>query len=454
MLVTLVAGYRGQNQEVDRYAGWGAAVRRLRDNWGEGQRPTARQLPDYLQDLPEDQRAGALLDLIAEHLSLAWQAGRGTLLDSYLQELGQQLADSASPAAVPADLVEDEFLARYLRPHGDTPCPDDYARGFPGRTDVQALLQPRCLDGGRYVKLHKRGQGAMGEVWEAYDHHLRRLVAIKEPKAAQAKNADVLRRFAEEAHLTAGLEHPGIASVHEFQHQEDAAPFYVMRLVTGQNLSERLRAYHLPPMEREPGKQRLLWHRLLQAFVSTCDALSYAHAQGVLHRDLKPGNIVIGDFGETVILDWGAGQRLARGSAAAAGDKPTGLVVGTPQYMPPEQAGGQADRRSDVFGLGAVLYEMLAAQPPHPWTEGARPADWLRLVREAQFPPPGKVKTSVPPALEAICLKALARKPADRYQSAAELAQEIRCYLGGEPVSVWSESLSAKVWRWFGGGGR
>ncbi len=445
MLVTIVAGFRG-DLVGDRYAGWGAAIRQLRSDWEEGQRPQPRQLRDYAVDLPEDQRAGTLLDLIAEHMRLTWQAGLGILLDSYQHEL--QLGDARF---LPADLVEDEFLARHQQPHGDAPAPDDYARRFPGRSDVLELLQRRCLCAGRYVKLHKRGQGAMGEVWEAYDHHLHRLVAIKEPKTSPTTNNDVLRRFADEAHLTACLEHPGIASVHEYWQQEGAAPFYVMRLVTGKNLSERLSDYHFPPPEREPRVRRLQWQRLLHAFVAACDALAYAHAHGVIHRDLKPGNIVIGDYGETVILDWGAGLRLPHRGSAAAPDKSTVMVVGTPQYMPPEQADGQADFRSDVFGLGAVLYEMLAGQPPYPWPEGARPTDWQSKVRDARFPPPSRVKNSVPPVPEAICLKAMARNPADRYQSPTALADDIRCYLCGEPVAIWQEPWSARVRRWLAG---
>jgi hypothetical protein len=445
MLVSLVGRCGAEvEQEMDRYAAWSAALRRLRYDWGQGRRPHMRQLRDYLQEVPTDQQAEALQDLIAAHLTLTWQSGKGMPLESYLGEFGADFVALASAAAVPADLIEDEFLARYLWPHGDCPHLEEYQRRFPGRDDLTELLRQRCLDGGRYVKLRRRGRGGMAEVWEAYDHHLRRRVAIKEPDAWPAGD-DMLRRFAEEARVTAGLEHPGIVGVHEYRDDGNSRPFYVMRLVNGPTLGERIRDYHELPDDRPPGEQRLLWNRLLHSFVTICDATAYAHAHGVLHRDLKPGNVVVSEFGETVILDWGMGRRLAPGEPAA------GLVVGTPEYMPPEQADGLADVRSDVFGLGAILYELLAGQAPRPWTEGGRPTDWVDAVRHAHFPPPRRLKSETPRALEAICLKALARDPAERYPGAAELAQDVRRYLAGEPVTAWAEPLSARVRRWLGG---
>ena len=456
MLPTIVRAYEAARSRlgVDPYAGWSAAVYQLRSDWEQGSRPGVGPLRDYLDGVPLEHRSEALQDLIAEHLRFAWQAGQGTGLEPYLSEFGHEFVELASLAVVPANLVEDEFLARYVLPHGDTPSVDEYEQRFLSRADVIALLRRRCLDGGRYVKLQKLGQGAMGEVYEAYDRHLRRLVAVKQPREGVAKSADMLHRFGEEARVTAGLEHPAIVSVHE-HYQDDSTPFYVMRLASGQTLGERIGDYHQPLINRTRGEQRLFWNQLVQSFAMVCDAMAYAHARGVLHRDLKPGNIIVGEFGETIILDWGMAKRIplvascssaavstpndcvpARGAATDTCESPANMVVGTPQYMPPEQADGIADTRSDVFGLGAILYEMLAGRPPRAWPEGSRPADWLHQVREARFPPPRRLKRKSPRALEAVCLNALARNPAERYGSAADLAQEMRRYLAGEAVAV------------------
>jgi serine/threonine-protein kinase len=252
--------------------------------------------------------------------------------------------------------------------------------------------------------------------------------------------------------VTAGLEHPGIVSLHEYRQGAGAIPFYVMRLVRGKTLGERIREYHQPPAGRPPLEQHLLWERLLQSLASVCDAISFAHENGILHRDLKPGNVILGEFGEVVVLDWGMARRLSKpgefpARAASGTDPADETIVGTPDYMPPEQANGHADVRSEVFGLGAILYEMLTGRSPHGWAEGARPAEWSRLVQEACFEHPRRLSPATPRPLEAICMKALSQEPGQRYQTAAELARELRCYLAGEPVSAWQEAAMIRAWR-------
>jgi serine/threonine protein kinase len=531
MLAALLARYSAHGRrEVDRYAAWLAAVQQLRDDWENGEHPDVKRLRNHLAGIPEDQRADALQDLIGEHLQLTWQVGRGTRLEEYSAEFGREDAPLASLATVPVELVEDEFLARYQLPHGDMPRASAYQQRFRARADVMELLGRRCLDGGRFVKLHKRGLGAFGEVWEAHDHgcsHSRgadfqsavsqrfqpaeaaeskaraeteapcrleigdtagwkpalpaRRVAIKEPRADLPDKSEAFRRFAEEARATAGLEHPGIVTMREHQPSDGSAPFYVMRLVNGETLGQRIRDFHLPPPDRTPSEQRQRWNHLLECFVMICDAMEHAHARGVLHRDLKPGNIVVepprsvsdlspsplngeraGVRGETVrslsssepvaavILDWGmATRQSSAGELRVQSD--TREVVGTPDYMPPEQLDGIADVRSDVFSLGAILYEILTGRSPHGWTDGARPADWQRLVREAQFPPPRQSRPQTPPALESICLKALARNPESRYQSAAKLAADLRRHLAGDSVSACRQSAWARLLPWLRG---
>ncbi|MCI0539516.1 MAG: serine/threonine protein kinase, partial [Verrucomicrobiales bacterium] len=267
-------------------------------------------------------------------------------------------------------------------------------------------------------------------------------VAIKEPKSSLTNKAEAFRRFAEEARVTAGLGHPSIAALREHQTSDGSAPIFVMRLVNGQTFAERIRDFHQPPVGRTPHEQRLLWNQLVQSFVKVCEAMVHAHARGVLHRDLKPGNVVVEEAGDPVILDWGMATRVSMCGASLD------AVAGTPDYMPPEQADGLADIRSDVFGLGAILYEVLTGRSPHGWSDGARPADWMRIVREAQFQRPRRLRPQAPRALEAICMKSLARAPKDRYQSAVELLEDVRRYLTGERVSAWEEPVWVRAGRW------
>jgi hypothetical protein len=179
VILPLIVHYAEQGQrEVDRYAGWSAAIERLREDWGAGNAPQVSQLRDYLQDIGQNDQAEVLQDLIAEHMRLSWQTGRGTLLEAYMKAHGQEFKCLASAADVSTDLVEDEFLARFSLPHGDKPALAEYEQRFSSRADVVERLQKRYLACGRYVKLQKRGQGAMGDVWFAYDRQLCRKVAI------------------------------------------------------------------------------------------------------------------------------------------------------------------------------------------------------------------------------------------------------------------------------------
>lgn len=248
--------------------------------------------------------------------------------------------------------------------------------------------------GPRYVVGALLGRGGMGAVYQAHDHWLDREVALK-VLAVDAPALGGSERLAAEARLLAQLEHPGIVTVHDRGELADGRAYYVMRLVRGVSL-DRYAA------EAGTGD-------VLRAFLRICDAVAFAHARGIVHRDLKPGNIMIGEFGEALVLDWGIAARVQGTSEAG----------GTPGFMAPEQAmgGSPMDARVDVHGLGAILTAVLPASP------------------------------KAPAALAAISLKAMEHDPDGRYPGVRELAQDVRHWLDNEPVSAHREGLLERAGR-------
>jgi serine/threonine-protein kinase len=243
----------------------------------------------------------------------------------------------------------------------------------------------------------------------------------------------------------------------------DGRPFYAMRLIKGDSLKDAIRAFHAADGPgRDPGERRLALRGLLGRFVAVCNAVAYAHSRGVLHRDLKPGNVMLGPYGETLVVDWGLAKVVGRSAgtdgasegtlrpASASGSDPTrlGSAVGTPAYMSPEQAAGKVEElgpASDVYGLGATLYCLLTGKAP---VEGQDAGEVLRKVQRGDFAPPRQVKRGVPAALEAVCLKAMALRPGDRYGTARALADEVEHWLADEPVSAHREPWPARLARW------
>jgi PAS domain S-box-containing protein len=293
----------------------------------------------------------------------------------------------------------------------------------------------------RYTLTRLHATGGIGRVWLARDAHLGRDVALKELRPERARDPRLCSRFLREAQVTGQLEHPGVVPVYELARRPDSAqPFYTMRFVKGRTLSEAARAYH---QQRAAGRDEPLeLLALLNAFVGVCNTVAYAHSRGVIHRDLKGQNVALGDFGEVIVLDWGLAKVVDRPGAdetltasiqvdpqegsGEADLTAQGQALGTPAYMAPEQAAGRLDLidpRTDVYGLGAILYEILTGQPPF---TGPDTHEVLRKVRHEEPAPPRQLWAGVPPTLETACLRALAKKPADRYASAGDLAQEVQ----------------------------
>jgi len=295
------------------------------------------------------------------------------------------------------------------------------------------------LSGTRYQLLERVARGGMGVVYAALDEMLGRRVAIKVLDVPVA-DGDLARRLNREARVLAHLEHPGIVPVHDVGTLADGRVFYAMKFVEGQRLDK-----HIEAVTSLPDRLRL--------FLRICDAVAFAHARGVLHRDLKPANVMVGAFGEVLVMDWGLAKILREQSAEMPEEDPEatilhaprgtdapadatqatqvtgqGTVLGTPGYMSPEQAAGDVahlDERSDIFSLGAVL-RLLCTAP-------ATANSHLRWRRDK--------------ALEAICAKATESNPASRYVSVSELSADVSRYLDGLPVSARKETIFDKAAR-------
>ena len=257
----------------------------------------------------------------------------------------------------------------------------------------------------RYEILEAVARGGMGTVYRARDRALERTVAVK-VLSAVVERPDVAARMQQEARILAGLEHPGIVPIYDLGVLEDGRMFYVMKLVSGPRLDEH-------------AAQRPLFERL-RLFTRICEPVAFAHAHGVVHRDLKPDNIMIGTFGEVLVMDWGVAQISEIGNRG----EQLSAVVGTRAYMPPEQARGEAvDARADVFALGGILYFLLTGTAPD--------ASVMRGPR----------------ALQAICRKAREGTPAARYPDVASLAADVDRFLAAEPVTALPETITDQVIR-------
>ncbi|HTU22266.1 MAG TPA: protein kinase [Gemmataceae bacterium] len=346
---------------------------------------------------------------------------------------------------------------------------------------VAEVLASRNAEGPRYLLEGEIARGGMGAVLRAVDCDIRREVAVK--YLLDQSDPRKKTRFVEEAQITGQLEHPNIVPIHELGVDAKGHLFFSMKMVHGRSLQQVLQ--QLRDVPRIAEKEYSLG-RLLTIFVGVCNALAYAHSRGVVHRDLKPANLMIGDFGEVYVMDWGLAKVLARaipvaqlatviqatpsfvwaeaeksGTASAsvqtdrsAEDDKTmdGTVMGTALYMPPEQARGDIaaiDPRSDVYSLGAILYEMLSLQPVVDKSGGMR-AILLRVMQGQIEPPEQRAPErarKIPPELSAVAMKALAKEKNDRYPTVEALRRDIERYLEGRSVSVREDSKREVMWK-------
>jgi eukaryotic-like serine/threonine-protein kinase len=410
---------------------------------------------------------------LAEHL-----VGRGDL-DTDDRSAVEALAErhlkkhngdaEKSLASIPADRSTCEKLAGLGDPDIDSSLncvvsrlTENDASPDPDGTVSDAVGTATSI-GQRFRVLRPHARGGLGAVFVALDAELNREVALKQILDSHADHPVSRQRFLLEAEITGGLEHPGIVPVYGLGTYADGRPYYAMRFVRGDSLKVAIERFHAEAaLKSDPGRRSLDLRKLLRRFIDVCNAIDYAHSRGVLHRDIKPSNIIVGKHGETLVVDWGLAKATGKGdplaeertilpsSASLSAETLPGSALGTPAYMSPEQAEGNLAAlgpRSDVYSLGATMYCLLTGKPP---VQCEMMAEVLRAVQRGDLRPPRGIDPTIDRALEAVCLKAMALRPEDRYGSCRALADDIERWMADEPVSAWREPFTGRARRWAG----
>jgi WD40 repeat protein len=368
------------------------------------------------------------VDEVCTRFENAWKDGSRPQVEDFL-------GDTPEPART---VLVRELLAiesAYCRRQADTPGTDsDVATPTPwdnGSRGAAPRLPAarRCLGG--YEVLEEIGRGGMGVVYKARQASLKRLVALKLLLAGEYAGPEQLARFRSETESVARLQHPNIVQIHEVG-EADGHAFCALEFVAGGSLAARLAGTPMQPRQAA---------QLVQALAL---AMQAAHEAGVVHRDLKPANVLLTADGVPKVTDFG----LARQLDAPSGQTQSGQVVGTPSYMPPEQAAGQVRQigpASDVYALGAILYECLTGRPPF---KAATALDTLMLLRTQDPVPPGQLQPHIPRDLETICLKCLEKEPRRRYATAKALAGDLGSYLRNEPITARPVGAPERLAKW------
>jgi tetratricopeptide (TPR) repeat protein len=426
-------------------------VRQFWELWQHDTRPDWHLFLARCAPLSAAQMAAVLCVDLRER----WRRDERPAAEDYLRDCPKVRADRE----VALDVAYCEFLVRDAR--GEAPAPDEYAARFPdlapdlarqievhralgkcGSTAVtmrepadEPARHPAHLDGAARVPgcemLGRLGQGGMGVVYKAWQVRLHRVVAVKMLRPGAADSPAALARFRVEGEAVARLQHPNIVQMHDVG-DLDGRPYFVMEYAEGGSLADKLDGTPWPGADAA---------RLVETLAR---AVEHAHERGVLHRDLTPGNVLLAADGTPKLSDFGLAKLLVGGDTLTE----AGAIFGTPSYMSPEQAEGSAagaGPAADVYALGAILYELLTGRPPF---KAATPLETLAQVKSVEPVPPRRLQPQTARDLETICLKCLRKEPGRRYATAAALAEDLRRFRAGEPISARPVGPAERAWRW------
>jgi tRNA A-37 threonylcarbamoyl transferase component Bud32 len=394
-----------------------------------------RQLEHLIAQYLQAVKAGMPVDrvaLLARHPHLANHLRAFFAAEDEGKKRGPSVAECDTPTLPLAPTVDGAKDSETLPP-GDyaTPANSPQSRPWQVGAPERSPAGTKLRDFGDYELLEEIARGGMGVVYKARQVSLNRIVALKMILAGQLASADDVRRFYSEAEAAANLSHPGIVSIYEVG-QRDGQHFFSMGYVDGPTLAAELTKGPLPP----PTAAELV--------MKIAEAVAYAHSQGVIHRDLKPGNVLLDKSGQPRVTDFGLAKRVEGGSDLTA----TGQVLGTPSYMPPEQAAGRMQDMgpaADVYALGAILYALLTGRPPF---EAATALETLTQVLEQEPIAPRQLNKNIPRDLQTICLKCVEKERHRRYGSALELAEDLQRFLNGEPIHARPLGPLGRFFRW------
>ncbi|MEM7473520.1 MAG: protein kinase [Planctomycetota bacterium] len=378
-------------------------------------------------------------------------------------ESGGLFADTPTTSSEPEDTADnDDLLDGFWQEKECRQFISELQKLAPSHKDLEPAIEQY---GTRFTRIRSHAKGGIGYVSVAQDLELTRQVALKEILPQFADDPSARARFLREAEITGQLEHPGIVPIYSVGQHPNGRPYYAMRFIEGVRLSDAIKRYHANAKESSYADTRRELQTLLGRFIAVCDSANFAHQQNIIHRDIKPDNIMLGEHGETLLVDWGLAKRLdetnmtncdsesVSSESSSSETRPTlespaatssGLAVGTMAYMSPEQAAGaELSTRSDVFSLSATLFELLTGRRPYQATG----YDGLQQALNADFKDPLSVNSSVPRTLAAICRRGMSADPDERYPTARAIANDIEHWMADLPVEAYSENLSERAFR-------
>lgn len=413
------------------------------------------------------------IDSICDQFEFGWKSGNTPDLYTFSRQIPVEIKPACLLELVVLDafyrrqagdaIVNDQSLLENEPGHNDAGNENriwrHYVERFPELATAECPFEPIASDEDtmidqRFRVIDLQAIGGLGRVSIADDVQFGRHVAIKEIRAKYSEQKIYRQRFLREAEIAGRLEHPSIVPVYAMGQQDNGQPYYAMRLIQGRSLQAAINEYHVGQPTELTVELRKLLHRL----IDVCEAAEYAHSQHVIHRDIKPDNIMLGDYGETLLVDWGLAKVVGQQEMALPETIETesietlditdsqtrsGMILGTPAYMSPEQANGEIDRidrRSDVFSLGATLIHLIHGNPPIQEFGGG-----------VSNPPASNIPVKTGRTLQALVAvgkKATSPLPIDRYQSAREFADDIELILADQPISIFQDPMGIRVWRW------